>query len=73
MVEKEEKSRDVVEFLAPTEKPATNIVTLRNNQVNLLNEPYLGSETFNSPYFAQVSTHRLFAWRGSLPTSDWII
>lgn len=55
MVEKEEKSRDVVELFAPTEKPATNIVALRNNQVNLLNEPYLGSETFNNPYFAQVS------------------
>lgn len=54
MVEKEEKSRDVAEFLTPVEEPASN-VTLRNNQVNLLNEPYLGSETFNNPYFAQVS------------------
>ena len=52
MVEKEEKSRDIVEYLGPNEKP--NQVILRNNQNTLLNEPYLGSESFNNPYFPKV-------------------
>lgn len=51
MVEKEEKSRDGVEFLGNEKQDQ---VILRNNQNTLLNEPYLGSESFNNPYFPKV-------------------
>ncbi|EFA11200.1 LIM and calponin homology domains-containing protein 1 isoform X1 [Tribolium castaneum] len=54
MVEKEEKSRDGVEYLSPSEKQ--NQVILRNNQ---LNEPYLGSESFNNPYFPKEPSNYL--------------
>ncbi|RZC35934.1 LIM and calponin -likey domains-containing protein 1 [Asbolus verrucosus] len=57
MVEKEEKSRDIVDYLGPNEKQ--NQVILRNNQNTLLNEPYLGSENFNNPYFPKEPSNYL--------------
>jgi FixJ family two-component response regulator len=53
MVEKEEKSRDIVDYLGSSEKQQSQVI-MRNNQNTLLNEPYLGSENFNNPYFSKV-------------------
>lgn len=53
MVEKEEKSRDIVEYISlkdvsgPITKPLTVVVPA--------NEPFLGSENFNNPYFPKVT------------------
>ncbi|KAH0816731.1 hypothetical protein MTP99_019512 [Tenebrio molitor] len=52
MVEKEEKSRDIVDYLGSSEKQQSQVI-MRNNQNTLLNEPYLGSENFNNPYFSK--------------------
>ncbi|KAF7268509.1 hypothetical protein GWI33_018387 [Rhynchophorus ferrugineus] len=51
MVEKEEKSRDKIDFI-PNAKPLE-----REEVIHF--EPTLGSEQFNSPYFPQTSSHYL--------------